>query len=566
MCRERHGVVAPAATRSALRVALRTAALAAVATVSVSSAMAQGTPDTSADSTLARCQVDSGRTLRSELHGRQIASVRIATASPAPIPGAPEGIENLHARTREQTIRRQLLFAPGDSVDTLRVAESLRRLRRLRYLTDVGIVATSCRNRAAIDLAVVTRDLWSTQPSVKVRGGGSAVVGVEEHNVLGTGRDAKVYVRSDGAQLALGMAYTDPWIAGTNLAGSVARNAYRNGSDWTGTTGLRERSVFDRWRADLTVAQSERESPAATADTVRRESAIALVGRRVSHARWSATSILAGAEYSEARVVAGRGAAIVGPATIRREFVGLDAGVARRSAAYGSASWYLPGGEPVELPVALEGEAVLAVGRDLSLDRPALHADVWVGRFWMPHDRLLLSADAWASGYRLGRQWSAGTVRLALGADAPAAHGRWSARVAAEQLSDPDPDVRALASADPTIAALPQRARLAEGALATSVERDLTVHRLARSYSLELAGFGAASLRLDPAAGGERTALGAIGAGIRLTPMRAGMARIGLDVGFPVARSAGIPNRPFIAFTISPWLEANRMRDGRRLR
>lgn len=503
--------------------------------------------------------------LADSLEGWPIATVRVVTAGPVPIPGAPEGIDNLHVRTRDQTVRRQLLFAPGESVDTLRVAESLRRLRRLPYLASVGIVATTCADRRAVDLTVVTRDLWSTQPSVKVRGGGSALVGVEERNFLGTGRDAKIYARSDAGQVGFGMAYSDPWVAGTGVAASIARDAYRNGSDWTGSAGLRERSVFDPWHADLTVTQSAHESPAVTADTVRRESAIALVGHRVSHARSSATTVLVGAEYDEARVVAGRGADIVGPPMMRREFLGLDAGITRRSASYATSSWYLAGGEPVDFPVALEGEAVVGVGRDLAFDRPAMHADAWIGRFWLPDDRVLFSADAWASGYRLAQQWSAGSLRLALGADAPAAGGRWGARVAAEQLYDPDPDVRALASADPTVAALPQRARLAETAVAMSAERDLTVRRVTHSYALELAGFGAASMRWDPAAGGERPSLGALGAGIRLTPTRAGMARIGLDVGFPVARSAGIPNRPFVAFTITPWLEASRMRDGRRL-
>lgn len=512
------------------------------------------------------CRVDSARTLAAAYQGRLIASLRIVTAAPASIAGAPESIDNLHVRTRDQTVRRQLLFAAGETVDTLRVAESLRRLRQLRYLTDIGIVATSCADRGPIDLAVVTRDAWSTTPSVRVRGAGSAVVGLEEHNVLGTGRDAKVYLRSDASQLGFGVAYSDPWVAGTNVAASVARNAYRNGSDWVGTVGLRERSVFDRWRGAVTIARSARESPAVTGDTVRRESAALLVGRRVSSSASSATSLLAGVEYDEALVVAGAGAAIVGPSTVRREFVGLDAGVARRSGGFRTTGWYLPGGEPVDLPVGLEGEALLGVGRDLARGGPALHADAWLGRLWMPDDHLLLSADGWASGYRLGQQWSAGSVRLALGADAPAAHGRWTARIAAERLVDPDPDVRALASADPTVAALPLRGRLAEAAIATSLERGLDVHRVTHGYMFGVAGFGAASMRWDPATGAEQSALAAVGAGIRLTPTRAGMARIGLDVGFPLLRAAGIPSRPFIAFSVSPWLEAGRLRDGRRAR
>ena len=122
-------------------------------------------------------------------------------------------------------MRRQLLFAAGGTVDTLAVAESLRRLRRLRYLSEVGVITTSCAGVAAVDLVVVTRDAWSTQPSVKVRGSGSAVIGLEERNVLGTGRDARIYLRSDGAQLGFGVAYLDPWVAGTNVSASVARKA-----------------------------------------------------------------------------------------------------------------------------------------------------------------------------------------------------------------------------------------------------------------------------------------------------------------------------------------------------
>ena len=513
-----------------------------------------------------RCSVDSGWTLGSRYQGRQIGSVRVVTAAPAPLPAAPDAIENLHVRTRQATIRRHLLFADGEVVDTIRVAESLRRLRRLRYLSDVAIVATSCATDTPVDLAVVTRDAWSTEPSVKVRGSGSAVVGLEERNVLGTGRDARVYVRSDGAQLGFGAAYTDPWVAGTNVAASVARNVYRDGGDWTAGVGLRERSVFDRWRANIDVARSAREAPATVGDTVRREMASLLVGRRIAQSPSGATSFLAGAEYAEARVAAGAGAVIVGPSAVRREFLGADVGLARRAASYGVATWYLPGGQPLELPVALEGEALIGVGRDIAFGLPAQHADAWLGRFWMPRNRFVLSADAWGSGYRIGQQWSAGSLRLALGADAAAWRGRWTARAAAEQLSDPDPDVRALASADPTVAALPSRARLAETALAISIERDFDVHRVARSYMLDIAAVGAGSMRWDPAAGGERPTVGAVGVGLRLLPARAGLARMGLDVGFPVLRSAGVPPRPFFAITISPWLEASRMRDGRRAR
>jgi len=79
-----------------------------------------------------------------ELSGRRIRGVQITTLDPEPFPGPARVLGSLHVRTRRSTIRRQLLVAPRDTVDTLRVAESLRRLRRLRYLADASVQAVAC--------------------------------------------------------------------------------------------------------------------------------------------------------------------------------------------------------------------------------------------------------------------------------------------------------------------------------------------------------------------------------------------------------------------------------------
>src|SRR5687768_14522402 len=76
------------------------------------------------------CAEVASQTSLAALTGRRIAAVRVVTADPEPLPGPAGVLSGLHVRTRESTVRRDLLLVPGDTVDTLKVAESLRRLRQ----------------------------------------------------------------------------------------------------------------------------------------------------------------------------------------------------------------------------------------------------------------------------------------------------------------------------------------------------------------------------------------------------------------------------------------------------
>ncbi len=183
---------------------------------------------------------------------------------------------------------------------------------------------------------------------------------------------------------------------------------------------------------------------------------------------------------------------------------------------------------------------------------------------WSPGQQSLVTADVWASGFRTGPEWSAASVRGALGAYRAATRGLWSAHVAAEELTDPDPTVRALSTFDPTIPSLPPRSRLAETALAGSLERTLHLRTVTHSYMLDAAAFGAGSFRWDPASSArDQFGIAAIGVGLRLSPLRQGIATLRLDVGFPAMHSAGLSSRPFVGLSVSPWLGAGRQRDGR---
>lgn len=528
------------------------------------------------------------------ISGQAIRGVAVVTQAPHTLPGAAAIIDNLHIRTRESTVRRRLLFAPGDTVDSLRVAESLRRLRALRYLTDVELLVARCAGPdSGVALTVATRDAWTTKPTMRIRGNG-AKLGLEERNLLGTGRSGAVYLRSDAGRIGVGLAYSDPWLFGSNISGSLARDSYRDGTRWNGVLQTRERSIFDPLRVELAAGWSTRATaPTAallTGDSVYRAAAHVLVHRRVAASPAGVTAVLAGAEYSRTMVSAGTATPIIGPASVRRAFAGLDLGLARRSAQYATRSWLLGGGPAAKLPVAavaelpigFEGEALLGVGRDFATGRPALHADMWAGRIWSPGASLLLSTDAWASGFRSGPEWSAGSARATINVIRPAPRGLWSVRLAAETLVDPDPDVRALITGEPVLRALAARGSLsgsglAESALAASLERSVRLRGIGRTYALDAALFGAGAMRWDLPTrsalqsglgatggngGGDRLYIGVLGAGLRLAPTRFGRATLRLDVGVPVIRSSALASRPFVAVSITPSFGSDRRRDG----
>ena len=521
------------------------------------------------------------------LSGRRIAWVNVVTLSPEPLPGSAAILDGLHVRTRPKIVRRELLFAPSDTVDSLRVSESLRRLRHVRYIADVQLAVSRADTTlnagqlfcvsaldSAIGITVTTRDAWSTRPTLRAGTGNSgSVVGVEEQNVAGTGRVAKAYLRTDNGRLGAGLGYIDPWLFGHDVVGSVSRDVFRDGTAWRTSVRTHERSVFDPWVVELALAQSAHSARpgarASAADTVRRRTGHLFFDRLVTKSQFGATRFLFGVEGEKTSEVAAAIAPVLGPLRVHRSFAGLGVGIGRHTAQYELNDWLLPHPSTAapgiaDIPDGAEGEAVVVVGRDFLAGRAATHLDGWVGQMWGLGRHTLVTGDAWASGFRTGPEWSAATVRGALGAYREGVRGLWIAHIAAEELTDPDPTVRTLSTFDPTVPSLPRRSRLAESAVTGSLERTLHLRVVTHSYMLDAAAFGAVSSRWNPASTTRtRFSIAVIGAGLRLSPMREGVATLRLDVGFPVMRSAGLSSRPFVALGISPWLGAGRQRAGR---
>src|SRR5690348_7583606 len=165
------------------------------------------------------CDTLTSRVGLSALAGVPIRAVDIQTLPPTVgVQAFQHAAERMHRVTQPGTIRRELLFGPGDSVDTLRIAESLRRLRALAYLEDAEIEARTCTDSAGVAVTVRTRDSWSAQPifTMKQR---SLALGLAESNALGTGRVIRLTVQSDAMGFGAGTAVRDPALWNGRLDG-----------------------------------------------------------------------------------------------------------------------------------------------------------------------------------------------------------------------------------------------------------------------------------------------------------------------------------------------------------
>ena len=129
----------------------------------------------------------------------------------------------LHIQTRAATIRRELLFRPGEAFDSARVAESERNLRALGVFRQVRI--DSVRTDSGLVARVLTKDGWSTKADWRFRSTGGEVaitIGLVEDNLLGTASSAAVRYRKTPDRTSVTLGFRRPRLfAGTVGLGAV---------------------------------------------------------------------------------------------------------------------------------------------------------------------------------------------------------------------------------------------------------------------------------------------------------------------------------------------------------
>jgi len=121
----------------------------------------------------------------------------------------------IHIRTREGTIRQQLLFVPGGPWKDELGHETARNLRALDFIDPDAIRAH--RVGDSVVVTVETHDLWSTAPQLNFESSGGRYfgsVGVTEHNLLGFGKSLSFLYRSDNHGITRLIGYDDPNVKG----------------------------------------------------------------------------------------------------------------------------------------------------------------------------------------------------------------------------------------------------------------------------------------------------------------------------------------------------------------
>jgi hypothetical protein len=176
-------------------------------------------------------------------------------------------IDHLHARTREDVVRWQLLFVTGDKYSRRVLNESERILRQASYFYDASIEPIAYHD-GRVDVVVKTRDVWTLDPQVSYsRSGGanSTSLGVQELNAFGYGVAVTAGRSSSVDRTQTGLGVQDNNIYGSRIGVaalySVNSDGYQHDlfvdrpffaldSRWTGgmdtTDDLRVDSLYDR--------------------------------------------------------------------------------------------------------------------------------------------------------------------------------------------------------------------------------------------------------------------------------------------------------------------------------
>lgn len=518
-----------------------------------------------------QCETIVSRTGLAELAGREINSVTVATAPPARLPGIIGRLSGIHVTTRASVVRRDLLFAPGGTIDTSRVAETLRRLRHRSYLAEAQVEGVACPNRPSVDLLVRTRDRWTTKPSLSVQST-SSFAGIQEDDLFGSGNSGSLLFALREGKPGAAAGYESLLLFGLPIAGKFRGAIYPDGNDFRARLRNHEHSLFDLWRDELILSgyvRDSKDNPDKAFQSFHRQTAFAVAGRRFGDATSHVDRFLFGADAERAQLNAPDRAPVVGPHLVKRDYRGVKIGLSRQAAVFDTLSWLIEKQILVDVPRGFEWEALGGVGREGIARKPATFLNGWVGRMWEHNPDVLSQLDLWGSGYRVaGRQnWDDASVRAAYSNYKRASYGVWSAHILAEKLVNPDPDVRALANLDISAFAVKRAYRFAEEAYAASVQQTAHVRDLTNSLSLDLAGFFAASLRRkSPFSQSDHVTVGVVGAGLMVIPILPGSGSIRLDAMYPVVRSRGTERKVVFALSVSPWLEASRHREDPRLR
>lgn len=128
-------------------------------------------------------------------------------------------INTLHIQTKEEVIRRELLFKVGDRLDPFLVSETERNLRALPFIRAARIAKFPQRD-GTVALVVHVNDAWTTEPQLNL-GGVNKVeeteFGFREKNILGYGKEGEFLYSKGKDFIRRTYEFTDPRLLGSRF-------------------------------------------------------------------------------------------------------------------------------------------------------------------------------------------------------------------------------------------------------------------------------------------------------------------------------------------------------------
>ncbi|MGH8280222.1 MAG: hypothetical protein ACRETQ_11765 [Gammaproteobacteria bacterium] len=125
--------------------------------------------------------------------------------------------DRLHIKTHPSAIREQLLFKPGDPVDTRVIYESVRRLHQLVYLRAARIIPESCAGKQ-VTARVAVKDAWTLKLDFRfshVGGQNTTQFNVSDVDFLGSGKKLTVGHTENPQRSGNQILYQDPSLFGS---------------------------------------------------------------------------------------------------------------------------------------------------------------------------------------------------------------------------------------------------------------------------------------------------------------------------------------------------------------
>jgi hypothetical protein len=156
----------------------------------------------------------------------------------------------VHVRTRESVIRDEILFEEGMPLDTLRLRESERLLRRRGIFEAARVRRAGTTGAGGDSIRIRTQDLWtlavllSYEKQDRLK---TFLFGIEESNVFGTGNEVRwtQVLSTDRDGLLAGL--TIPRLAGTRAGAALSYVDLDDVRSRSAAIGHEPETMFDRW-------------------------------------------------------------------------------------------------------------------------------------------------------------------------------------------------------------------------------------------------------------------------------------------------------------------------------